>query len=165
MNLFIFYLGGSAPGANIEVHDVQFAVAGKPEDAHPALVKRWFGTRDSLHIDAWGIVDWADGFAVTVAKEKPVSKEKLYFINMGGYDKGALKEEHDFTFLVAATASEAKAKARTLLLPGLSHRHRDNFMEVDDCIPLEQIGGLYIHLTPQQKGKPVSAAWQGYNKI
>lgn len=165
MKLFVFYLGGAAPGANIEVHDVQFAVAEKPEETYPTLVKRWFGTRNSLHIDAYGVVEWADGFAVTVQKEPSKCDRKLYFINMGGYEKGALREEHEFAFLVAESADEAKAKAKSILLPGRSHRHRDNFMEVDDCVPLEQIEGLYIHLTPQEEGKSVVAAWQGYQKI
>ena len=165
MKLFVFYLGGAAPGANIEVHDVQFAVVEKPQDAWSALAGRWFGTRSSLHIDAYGVVEWADGHSVTVTPEKPDATRKLYFVNMGGYVGGALREEHEFTFLVAETAEEAKAKARRTLLPGCAHRHRDNFMEVDDCVPLEQIDGLYIHLTPQPDGTPVVAAWQGYQRI
>ncbi|GBR39509.1 DUF1543 domain-containing protein [Komagataeibacter oboediens] len=165
MKLFVFYLGGAAPGANIEVHDVQFAVAEKPEDAWPALARRWYGTRASLHIDAYGIVNWADGFAVSLTAEKPAGGQKLYFVNMGGYAPGALREEHEFTFLVADSAEAAKAKARQTLLPGLGHRHRDNFMEVDDCVPLEQIDGLHIHLTPCPHGTPVTAAWQGYQRI
>ncbi|GBR71178.1 hypothetical protein GKA01_20340 [Gluconobacter kanchanaburiensis NBRC 103587] len=165
MKLFIFYLGGSVPGANIEVHDVQFAVARQTEDAYPALAARWFGTRDSLHIDAYGVVEWADGFRVTLEKEKPAHKEKLYFINMGGYKKGDLREEHEFAFLVAETADQAKSKAKNTLLPDHSHRHKDNLMEVDDCIPLEQIGGFYIHLTHEEHGESVTAEWQGYRKI
>ncbi|MFT9298881.1 MAG: DUF1543 domain-containing protein [Gluconobacter sp.] len=165
MNLYVFYLGGAAPGANIEVHDVQFAIANQPEDAYPSLAERWFGVRNSLHVDAYGVIAWADGHAVTLSPEKPVGGKTLYFINMGGYAAGELKEEHAFTFLVAASPEEAKATAKKTLLPGYDHRHRDNFMEVDDCLPLEQIDGLYIHLTPQEDGQPVTALWQGYRKI
>ena len=163
--LFIFYLGGSAPGANIEVHDVQFAVAVHPEDVYEALAMRWFGLRESLHIDAYGIVEWADGHRISLHPEPPSSDLRLYFVNMGGYEPGALKEEHEFTFFVAASADDAKARARQILLRGRTHRHRDNFMEVDDCVPLEQFGGLHIHLTPSEDGKPVIAAWQGYQRI
>lgn len=165
VELYIFYLGGAAPGANIEVHDVQFAVAHKPEDAYPSLAARWFGIRQSLHLDAYGSITWADGYAVTLSPDKPVSGKKLYFINMGGYLEGALREEHDFTFLVAETEEEAKARAKEELLLGYQHQHRDNLMEVDDCLPLEQIDGLYIHLTPQENGQPVRATWQGYRRI
>lgn len=163
--LFIFYLGGSAPGASIEVHDVQFAVARRPEDAHEQLASRWFGIRKSLHIDAYGIIDWADGYRVSLQPEAPSSELRLYFINMGGYIPGALKEEHEFTFFVAASADAAKARARQTLLKGYKHRHRDNLMEVDDCIPLEEFNGLHIHLTRSDDGTPVTAAWQGYQRI
>lgn len=165
LKLYVFYLGGSAPGANIEVHDVQFAVAHKPEDAYPSLISRWFGTRQSLHIDAYGCITWADGYAVTLSPEKPTSDRKLYFINMGGYLKGALREEHEFTFLVSATAQDAKARAKKNLLVEYQQQHRDNLMEVDECLPLEQIDGLYIHLVPQEKGQPVRAEWQGYRRL
>jgi hypothetical protein len=163
--LFVFYLGGAAPGANIEVHDVQFAVAERPEEAHAGLVARWFGTRGSLHIDAYGIVSWADGYSISLRPEPQARAPRLYFINMGGYEPGALREEHEFTFLVAHSPDEAKSKARHMLLPGRTHRHRDNFMEVDDCVPLDQIDGLHIHLTPCEEGSPVTAAWQGYERI
>ncbi len=35
--LLMFYVGGTAPGANIELHDVQFAAADRPEEAYPLL--------------------------------------------------------------------------------------------------------------------------------
>ncbi|WP_099180999.1 DUF1543 domain-containing protein [Gluconobacter frateurii] len=165
LKLYVFYLGGNAPGANIEVHDVQFAVAEKPEDAYPSLGERWFGIRNSLHVDAYGEVSWADGYAVTLSTTKPTSDKTLYFINMGGYAPDELKEEHAFTFLVASSEAEAKAKAKTCLLVGYDHQHRDNFMEVDDCLPLQQLDGLYITLTPQENGQPVTALWQGYKRI
>ncbi|MFT8718216.1 DUF1543 domain-containing protein [Acetobacter sp.] len=166
MKLFAFYLGGSAPGSNIELHDVQFAAAEKPEDAWPDLIKSWFGTRKSLHVDAYGEVKWADGFSVTLSREKPESANRLYFINMGGYLEGALREEHESTFLVAETAEQAKEKAlKSSMLAGLYYRHKDNLMEVDDCILLERIGEMYVHLTPQPDGTPFAAEWQGYQPI
>lgn len=164
-NLFVFYLGGDAPGANIEVHDVQFAVASQPEEAHPLLIKKWFGTRDSLHLDAYGIITWADGHDVTVHSTPSTSTEKLYFINMGGYTPGALCEDHAFTFLVAPSASAAKARAKTLLLTDRTLQHPDNLMDVDDCVLIEELNGLYIHLKPNPNGSPVTAAWQGYHPL
>lgn len=37
MNLYMFYVGGNAGKSNIEVHDIQFVAARKPNDAWPAL--------------------------------------------------------------------------------------------------------------------------------
>ena len=43
--LLMFYVGGTAPGANIELHDVQFAAADRPEEAYPLLREKWFGDK------------------------------------------------------------------------------------------------------------------------
>jgi hypothetical protein len=40
MNLYMFYLGGNAGKSNIEVHDVQFVAAEKPEQAWPLLATK-----------------------------------------------------------------------------------------------------------------------------
>ena len=34
--------------------------------------------------------------------------QKLWFINFGGYDPNFIQEKHEFGFVVAATASNAK---------------------------------------------------------
>ena len=163
--LFMFYLGGSAPGANIEVHDVQFAVGDQPEDAFPGLVERWFGTKDSLHLDAYAIVEWADGHDVILLSQPNDSGKKLYFINMGGYLPGDLQEAHSFSLFVARDEQEAKAKAKRSLLTTVNHQHRDNQMDVDDCLLLSEIQGLHIHLKPNPHGRTFEAAWQGYRRL
>jgi hypothetical protein len=40
--LFRVYLGGSAPKANIELHDIQFVVGDKIEDTYEQLRNSWF---------------------------------------------------------------------------------------------------------------------------
>lgn len=39
MNLYMFYVGGNAGKSNIEVHDIQFVAARKPNDAGLHCVK------------------------------------------------------------------------------------------------------------------------------
>jgi len=51
--LFLVYLGGRAPRANIELHDVQFVAGDSIEDTFEQLRKRWFGTVRGLHLDAY----------------------------------------------------------------------------------------------------------------
>ena len=51
--LFMVYLGGSAPKANIEVHDIQFVVADKIEDTYDQLKSNWFGNITGLHLDSY----------------------------------------------------------------------------------------------------------------
>ena len=159
--LFVFYLGGSAPGANIEVHDVQFAAVRKPEDAYPIMAEKWYGTRKGLHIDAYGIVDWADGHDVTLSPEKPAGSSRLFFVNMGGYLPGRLREDHQFAFFVAENEEDAKRKARNTLLVDYEHQHKDNLMGVDDCVLIDALEGQYVHLNPNPSGQPVRAIFQG----
>ena len=111
MDLFIFYLGGNAERSNIEVHDVQFAVAAAPEEAWPLLREAWFGYKDQVHIDGYARLRWADGYSITVSREPQESAQHLFFVNAGAYRNGTLQELHEFGFFVAEDAAAAKLKA------------------------------------------------------
>lgn len=63
--LLMFYVGGTAPGANIELHDVQFAAADRPDEAYPLLREKWFGDKRKVHVDGYARIDWADGYDVS----------------------------------------------------------------------------------------------------
>jgi hypothetical protein len=163
--LFLFYLGGIAPGANIEIHDVQFAACNQPEDAFPLLVERWFGTKESLHVDAYAKIEWADGYDVLLLPQPNPAAERLYFINLGGYIPGELQEAHSFSLFVAKDEQEAKARAKRSLLTDVNSQHRDNQMDVDDCLLLSEVQGLHVHLKANPNGRPLRADWQGYRPI
>lgn len=165
MHLFIFYVGGNAGRSNIEVHDIQFVVADQPEHAWPALRAAWFGDKDKLHIDGYARVQWADGYKVTLSSDKPAAGPKLFFVNAGAYTPDTLAELHAFDLFVANSPAEAKQRGLAKLLKGKGQQHKDNLRTVDDCIALEQVDGLYIHLTPQADGQPFAPEWQGYQPI
>jgi hypothetical protein len=160
--LFMFYLGGEAPGANIEVHDVQFAVAETPEEEFPELVKRWWSVPSSIHVDSYAQVNWADGYDVTVADTRAEQQQRLYFINMGGMMPGAMQESHEFGLFVAATPAEAKKRALKTMMHGVPHQHRDNFYDVDDCVVLDEVQSHHIHLTVNPGGGPLEPGYQGF---
>ncbi|STZ76789.1 DUF1543 domain-containing protein [Bergeriella denitrificans] len=163
--LYMFYLGGNAGHANIEVHDVQFIACNSWQEAVPALKALWFGDRDKIHIDGWQIVSWADGYDISLSEVPPNQAEKLYFVNVGGYRRGTLAEAHDFGLFVAATPAEAKQKALAALLPDSLIPHKDNLKDVDNLLPLSEVGGLHIHLTANPAGKPSEIGFQGYQPI
>ncbi|KEA52088.1 hypothetical protein DT73_14390 [Mangrovibacter sp. MFB070] len=165
MNLFMFYVGGNAGKSNIEVHDIQFAVANDPKDAWPALRKAWFGDRNKIHIDGYARITWVDGYAVTLSTEPPQSAEKLFFVNVGGYRADTLAELHEFDLFVARNAPDARKKALQTLLCGAEQQHKDNLKDVDDCLLLEKVGELFIHLTPCTTGQQYRPEWQGYQPI
>lgn len=165
MKLFIFYVGGNAGKSNIEVHDIQFVAADEPEQAWPALREAWFGDADKIHIDGYAEVTWADGYSVSLSDMPPTGDKKLFFVNAGAYHPSTLAELHAFDLFVASDAREAKSRALETLLSGADQQHKDNLKDVDDCLLLDKVGDLFVHLTPCAQGKPFTPEWQGYLPI
>ncbi len=58
----------------------------------------------------------------------------MYFVNLGGYDENKLNELHEFALFVASDKNEVKEKAKNSLLKKSIHQHKDNLMEVDNCL-------------------------------
>ena len=169
--LHMFYLGGNAGRSNIEVHDIQFAVCDNYQEAVPALKAAWFGDADKIHIDGWQVVEWADGYDITVS-EQPAGDERpsentprLYFANVGGYLAGQFAEAHAFGLFAAANPVEAKTKALNTLLPGHAQQHKDNLKDVDNLLALDRVGRHRIILTPNPHGRPSEIGFQGYLPI
>lgn len=146
--LFAVYLGGRAPKANIELHDVVFVVGESIEQTYPQLLELWFGSPEGLHIDCWIELDVVDGYRVRLVADKPVSEQQLYFINLGAYHADHIGELHATAFMVAQSSQAVKARAKKTLLPGTQALHTDDLYEVDDCMPLAHINGYYIALEP-----------------
>ncbi|MBK5072666.1 DUF1543 domain-containing protein [Budviciaceae bacterium CWB-B4] len=165
MFLYMFYLGGNAGKSNIEVHDIQFVVAEKPEDAWPALRSVWFGDADKIHIDGYAKITWVDGYSVSVSLTPSGKENRLFFVNAGGYHPSTLAELHAFDLFVARNKEEAKTKGLQCLLRGVSQQHKDNLKDVDDCLLLDKVGEYYIHLESCSTGSHFSPEWQGYQPI
>lgn len=155
MKLFAIYIGGEHPSANIEIHDVRFVVASSIKETHDRLRDDWWGTPGTLHIDCWAEIDHVDGYDVALKPERSTGREKLWFVNLGGYDGRGFAEQHKNMFVVAASAAEAKAAAlRTI--EGWTDAHRDDLFEAEKAFALDGMLGerLHIHLTPRQDARP-----------
>ncbi|WP_404479151.1 DUF1543 domain-containing protein [Novosphingobium sp. BL-52-GroH] len=154
MKLFAIYIGGEFPGANIEVHDVRFVVANAIEETYATLRRDWWGVPRSLHIDCWAQITHADGHDVSLRPEPFTGPEKLYFVNLGGYEPGEFAERHRNVFVVAE--SEGKAKSRAM--KSVRHwvdPHRDDLYEAEQafCLTDQPVGErLFVHLTPASSG-------------
>jgi hypothetical protein len=150
MKLFAIYIGGEFPGANIEIHDVRFVVAASIEDTHDELRRQWWGAPRSLHIDCWTEVVHADGYDISLLPEPYVGPEKLFFVNLGGYERGEFAERHRNVFVVAE--NEAKAKSRALKgVREWIEPHRDDLYEAEKAFCLsEPIGDLRLHVHLQR---------------
>lgn len=165
MQLFMVYLGGDAPKANIEVHDIQFVIAETIEDAIPTLRVNWFGQLKGLHMDSYVAVHHVDGYRIDISDQKPTHSHRLFFVNAGGYYPDTLAEQHEFGLFVAETAQQAKKNALTQLLPKTKIQHKDDLHNIDDCLQLGQLGQHYIHLIPDQGSQQLKPDWYGYRVI
>ena len=160
LKLWAVYVGGWAGSgsneANIELHDMRFVLAETIEDAYDDLRAQWWGRPDSLHLDAWGALESADGHDIVLKPEQPPKDaNKLYFVNLGGYDD-TFTELHKNVFVVAENDSKAKVKALKQILDWGSH-HRDNLFEIEKMMQLNDVAakhGLHIHLVPTDHPKP-----------
>lgn len=147
MKLYAVCLGGRAPGARVELHDVAFAAGAALADCHEQLLDAWFGDPDGLHVDAFARLDTVDGHRVDLRRE-PGSGPRLYFVNIGGYEPGEFGERHAWSFYVGADKAAIKARARRELLVGKTSVHRDDLYDIDDVIAVEPGGEWHVHLTP-----------------
>lgn len=146
--LFAVLLGGRAAGCNIELHDVQFTVSDKIENALEDLRDKWFGIKNKVHLDSHIHLDVVNGFKVALQSKPSTAKEKLYFINLGAYEDGLFSELHAMKFLVDTSKASVKKRAKEMMLKGKLSVHTDDLYDVDDCISISEVNGFYIHLTP-----------------
>ena len=157
MKLFMFYIGGDCGGSNIELHDIRFAAGDTAEDCHGALRRQWWGTPKSLHLDCWGAVEQADGFDVRLERAPQVGTNRLYFLNMGGYQPDQFEELHKNVLLVGETQQEVLVRAMKDVRATWSSPHRDAILEVEKTICLSDAmaqDGWFVHLTPATEVKP-----------
>jgi hypothetical protein len=157
---------------------VRFVVGPTLEATLPALRSQWFGRRKGLHIDSYMAVRQVGAFAVKLRREPFSGAERLWFVNVGGYQPHLLAEEHAFGLVVAATAASAKRQALAHWLPESQSRHKDDLHPlerldpttpldaVDDCLPLATVGGWQVHLLPAPGPPPPQRPdWFGYRPI
>ena len=151
MKLFAIYIGGEHPGANIEVHDMRFVVAAD----HRSDLRRlcWpsgGASPGSLHVDCWAEIAQADGYEVILRPEPFEGPERLYYVNLGGYDGVNFAEQHRNVFVVADSLPAAKARA-IQRAADWTDAHRDEMYEAEQAFALDaaaEAQRLHIHLTP-----------------
>lgn len=151
MKLFMFYIGGDCGNSNVELHDVRFSIGQTPEDCRDDLRKQWWGDPKSLHLDCWGEVQQADGYDVSLTTEAPSNgDQKLFFVNLGGYDPKEFSELHKNILLVASDAKAATRKAlaqiKSWALP-----HKDNVFEVEKAVDVTAMMSQYGYALKLEK--------------
>lgn len=155
MKLFFIYIGGTHEKALIELHDVRLVLAEKIEDTFDYLRDNWWGTPESLHLDAWGELTYADGHKIILSKDPlpETQTKKLYFVNLGGYSETEFTELHKNIFVVAENDSKAKVRALKTILGWNSH-HRDYQHEIEKILEVQKLTNCdqyNIHLIPTKE--------------
>ena len=150
-SLFIVMLGGRHLKANTEVHDVVLAVGENLKETYPQLKNAWFGEQKGLHIDAWAEINGLEfegkkyQIQFTDAQPRP-EEQKLWLINLGGYDKNEFGELHKYILVIATNANDAKQKGKAYFGQHWYKQHTDRVLDVDDCIAIDHVHGRYIQL-------------------
>ena len=145
-------LGSKAKGRHIEQHDVFFGIATSIKELVPLLKKFWPEAGNSLHVDGWREVHYVNGYKVDIAdKHEAVMNDtsnRLFFINLGGYQPNKLEEQH-YMVLTAqkdrgVAIQEAKKTVfyKTNTIKGTSaNSHIDDKygIDVDDIYDIEEM--------------------------
>ena len=181
--LFLVVIGGKAPNANIELHDVRWVIGSKIEDTFESLRNNWFGSTEGLHIDSYKKIKSVDGYKIILKNKENEKikntnsysdkKKKLWFVNLGGYHENSMQEIHEFGLVVAANSFEAKKLAKSKWLLGYSKIHKDNICclkktsIVDDCAVIKNIDNWQIELILEDdlNEETNNPDWFGYMRI
>lgn len=162
LSLFVVMLGGRHAKANTEVHDVVLAVGESLEQVYPQLKQAWFGEAKGLHIDAWaqirGVSFEGQNYQLRFEPNAaPQSEEKLYLINLGGYDPKEFGELHRYVLVVAQNEMVAKVKGKQYFAAHWQKQHTDRVLDVDDCLHISEVQGQFVHLS---QGDFASNHWE-----
>jgi hypothetical protein len=164
MQLFMVYLGGRIQGCHIEMHDIRFVVAEQIEQTYSKLKSQWVGDKSNVHMDSYMAIKHIDGYQIEVVDSDVAQNKQLYFVNLGAYKSDSMAEQHDFALYVASSRDEAKQRAKSDLLAGLSHIHKDDLHDVDDCFAIDLLDSqLSIKLTPSGQAQSIKPDWFGYH--
>lgn len=157
MKLFMFYVGGNFGNSNVELHDLRFSIGQTAEDCYDDLRRQWWGEPKSLHLDCWGAVEQADGYDIELSNQPPEDmKQRLFFVNLGGYDPSEFTELHKNVLIVAPDDVAAKAKAKAQI-NHWQKPHRDRLFEIEKTLDVSaqtQHRGHHLILRPAGQEKP-----------
>lgn len=143
-------LGCTPKGRLTEQHDIFFGIANSLAELFPNMKQFWPEAKGKIHIDAWQKVTYVDGFSIKVVdrNETIENKEKLFFINLGGYKENEFEEYHYKVLTVAKSkASAIKNSKKTTFFKhcginkgtGASHIDEKYGIDVDDIYRVDDV--------------------------
>ncbi|GAF59611.1 LOW QUALITY PROTEIN: hypothetical protein JCM18902_2480 [Psychrobacter sp. JCM 18902] len=114
--LFMVQLGGRPKGRLIEQHDIFFGVANQVSELINDINNHWPEVNNKWHIDSYRAITKVGNHTVKLIESDNQAANdnglKLFFINLGGYQRGSFEEFHHKLLIVAATQAEAIKQAK-----------------------------------------------------
>jgi hypothetical protein len=171
-------LGCRPPGRHVEQHDFFFGIAPSLKELIPDIKRFWPEVKGNIHIDAWREVTCVDGCEVSVVPRTDFEqKEKLFFINLGGYQRGKFEEQHYVLLTVQSDLASATKQAKQTVFykengfdKAVSHIDDkygidvDDVYRVEDILPTAQKQTYRVQLKPAT-GMPEDEIHLGYLPI
>jgi hypothetical protein len=149
LKLFMVLLGANPKGRIVEQHDYFFGIANSLKQMVPSIRDFWPEAGNTIHVDGWREVNMVDGFAIKVVSRTAkdiLSPQRLFFINLGGYQTGKLEEQHYIMLTVQGDRLPAiKESMKTVFYKANSakgaHAHIDEKfgVDVDDVYRIEDV--------------------------
>jgi len=173
--LFMLLLGCKPKGRHTEQHDIFFGIANELKELVPAINQFWPEANGKIHLDAYRLVNHVDGYKVDII-EKSVqnqSQQKLFFLNLGGYQSNVFEEIHYKMLLVASDKASATANAKSSTFfkqyfsPHIDDKYGvdvDDVFDIEEALPLEMKEKYTIQFTSAE-GLSVDEVVLGYMPI
>lgn len=114
--LFMVQLGGRPKGRLIEQHDIFFGVANQVSELIDDINNHWLEVNNKWHIDSYRAITKVGNHTVKLIESDNQAANdngfKLFFINLGGYQRGSFEEFHHKLLIVADNQTEAIKQAK-----------------------------------------------------
>lgn len=152
-------LGCKPKGRHTEQHDIFFAIANEVKELVPAIHAFWPEANGKIHLDAYRIVNHVNGYKVDVVEKNNVvgSANRLFFMNLGGYQSKVFEELHYKMLMVAPEKSVAIKNAKEsdffqqYFSPHIDDKYGvdvDDVFEIEDVLPEEMKAKYQLVFTP-----------------
>lgn len=114
--LFMVQLGGRPKGRLIEQHDIFFGVANQVRELVDDINHHWPEVKNKWHIDSYRAITKVGNHTVKLIESDNQAANdnglKLFFINLGGYQRGSFEEFHHKLLIVADNQKDAIKQAK-----------------------------------------------------
>lgn len=168
-------LGCKPKGRHTEQHDVFFAIADEIKELVPAIKAFWPEANGKIHLDAYRIVNHVNGYKVeVVGKDSELgSNNRLFFMNLGGYQSNVFEELHYKMLMVAEDKAIAIKNAKEseffeqYFSPHIDDKYGvdvDDVFDIEDVLPKDLKATYKLVFTPAD-GLPADEIVLGYMPV